>query len=111
MDREEEAFRRLALRVSRVRGGLAGICVLGGVAAGALLYLWVQDVLLEHFYAHIPYLTMMVTIVPCMLAGFFAGRAAGRAVTRVRISAWAVSIAKELGVPEARLLDAAKIWD
>jgi hypothetical protein len=46
-----------------------------------------------------------------MLAGFFAGRAAGRAITRAGLQAWAVAIAGDLGVPRERLLEAAKIWD
>jgi hypothetical protein len=105
-DREDEAFAALSSRVVRARSVIAAVGTLSGLAIGVGLYLVIDSIVV----AHLPYYTMLATMLAALGTSFWGTRAIARRFVSRRMRGWIDELSARFGVTHARLVDLASIF-
>jgi len=104
-DPEVLALGVLGRRATRVRVAVAIPMLLGGLAFGLVLYMFVRGALFGSIGAHSPYVTGGVSVLPAFALSWRSASWLSRAIVRWRAPAWVAEVAKQHGVNRETLRD------
>lgn len=94
---------------ARLKGIVAAICVLGGIAVGTVAYWAFREWQVERSGFHSPEITGSLTFAPALVVGFAVAYSIGRWLARVRTGAWITGLASRHEVPRERLEEVARM--